>query len=783
MHWYMNYIQPDSPYVLAHPGSLPDFLKQYENVKQFGESFVELSSVLASYCFFDISAQELKGSFPDLDYSHIIDGYFPKVINYTPSSSKKYGTALAGLLSHVDKKNLIRIRENPYIHIAAAAFWRVTGNLDEAFECYRTGIIYAEKASFSTTSDTAEQLSLYTIYIATATLLNRANLPEYSLALLDHNFGKDARPGIPHSACVLFMVQSATADASAIGESSNDENKSVISPLPFISIIRVNKYSPAMLYYSQALKTEELIPIFEKEQMPQHSHLVEKIWRKMRAMICQMDIIVELEQQKDNLEKLVTEKLYFNEVYGDQIRVEEQIRRRMISDENRRYLKLSYEEAKYGYNPCKFLMITSLTNLNNTNNINNIMKFRPCMSCNYRQTISMNNTVWRIAELFTRDRLYDKKVESLRDKKIDGLHLSKRYPLNRNRFWRRPDWPNNIDCQSIISRSDLLSPKWFPQIFISPENKGFLISDYLTLFIGLDSNDEHPLPWNEPYCDNIQDMNQEQFSFISNMLIALNKERKNEWAEPRLKSILVRLADRIMEDIEIGQRINTLLTNNIGPRWIALNLAGLYWRVVGNPRQAILCLVDAILNEPKFSDIALVQLAQVVLRVSGNKHEATKLLLKARDIDHEELGGYHPLRHSSKSTVSSLHPTVWCSPAIQNAVCFKKRQTHREQCYVVDPEDERNRRLIYNRCNGVYTGVSYKTPPYVNIVSPFLPIFKTVRIVCENYNKLLSVFKRDNPFIDDAGGVQTIETEELPLDYGGSEVRNFLKNNSLSHMY
>lgn len=34
-----------------------------------------------------------------------------------------------------------------------------------------------------------------------------------------------------------------------------------------------------------------------------------------------------------------------------------------------------------------------------------------------------------------------------------------------------------------------------------------------------------------------------------------------EYAESRLKSVLVRLADRIMEDIEIAQRIRSMMEN------------------------------------------------------------------------------------------------------------------------------------------------------------------------------------------------------------------------------
>ncbi|ETN78738.1 hypothetical protein NECAME_10177, partial [Necator americanus] len=39
---------PDSPYTLAYPGSLVDFLRQVDSVKKFGKTSVELNSVLKS---------------------------------------------------------------------------------------------------------------------------------------------------------------------------------------------------------------------------------------------------------------------------------------------------------------------------------------------------------------------------------------------------------------------------------------------------------------------------------------------------------------------------------------------------------------------------------------------------------------------------------------------------------------------------------------------------------------------------------------------------------------
>ncbi|ETN78737.1 hypothetical protein NECAME_10176 [Necator americanus] len=43
-------------------------------------------------------------------------------------------------------------------------------------------------------------------------------------------------------------------------------------------------------------------------------------------------------------------------MYGDQMKIADQIRSRMISEKMRRSMTLGYEEAKYGYNPCRSIV-------------------------------------------------------------------------------------------------------------------------------------------------------------------------------------------------------------------------------------------------------------------------------------------------------------------------------------------------------------------------------------------------------------------------------------------
>lgn len=53
----------------------------------------------------------------------------------------------------------------------------------------------------------------------------------------------------------------------------------------------------------------------------------------------------------------------------------------------------------------------------------------------------------------------------------------------------------------------------------------------------------------------------------------------------------------------------------IGPQWVLYNLAGLYWRVIGNSYHGIECLRRALhLSPPEFRDVPLNNLANILYR-------------------------------------------------------------------------------------------------------------------------------------------------------------------------
>jgi tetratricopeptide (TPR) repeat protein len=80
---------------------------------------------------------------------------------------------------------------------------------------------------------------------------------------------------------------------------------------------------------------------------------------------------------------------------------------------------------------------------------------------------------------------------------------------------------------------------------------------------------------------------------------------------------------------EIGQRILSSLKKNVGPSWILYNLAGLYWRIIGNHYQGIECLRRALVFVPdNLRDVPLTNLANLLYK-AGMVDDAIEVMQEA----------------------------------------------------------------------------------------------------------------------------------------------------------
>ena len=75
-----------------------------------------------------------------------------------------------------------------------------------------------------------------------------------------------------------------------------------------------------------------------------------------------------------------------------------------------------------------------------------------------------------------------------------------------------------------------------------------------------------------------------------------------------------------------------------GRTWVLFNLARLYWRIVGNPRQAIECHCRAIHMCPRIHhDVGFVRLPNTLRRL-GKLYDAVKASRAALDVNFDEVG-------------------------------------------------------------------------------------------------------------------------------------------------
>ena len=74
-----------------------------------------------------------------------------------------------------------------------------------------------------------------------------------------------------------------------------------------------------------------------------------------------------------------------------------------------------------------------------------------------------------------------------------------------------------------------------------------------------------------------------------------------------------------------------------GPSWVLFNLGSLYWRIVGNPRQAIECQRRAIhMCPPVHRDVGYVGLSNTLRRL-GRVDDAVKATRAALDVNFDEV--------------------------------------------------------------------------------------------------------------------------------------------------
>jgi tetratricopeptide (TPR) repeat protein len=417
---------------------------------------------------------------------------------------------------------------------------------------------------------------------------------------------------------------------------------------------------------------------------------------------------------------------------------------------------------------------------------------------------------------------YFQKLEPYVSIIIDEPQHEKKYPLKISnvRSPRLDFIPEDCDEMLKFNKSKLFEANAenyedfpaFPQMFIPPDNKGYLTSYILTTLLALTPSEISPLPWSEPECGPFLDepiTEEDSMEIFPNLTVSdFTKVETSIFQEPSLKKYLTSILDKKSKALigDIGQRISTIMRYTIGPKWISGNLATIYWRYYGKPKEAAICLKFA-LSDAIHEDLALAQLAQLTMKLGPNYLVQSKQMIqKALEIDSTEpishyiLGYLHFLTGSfynakqeflkalifepnfkdakmgltrisclqkswNFNTVKINFNPICCWPAEQNAYCYGKGKS--QKCYRLALKENNqgtvnNLELEYVRCSGKYTRKSYSAPPALRILAPYFISRQDIQdiIIQKKVNSI--------PLVK-----ETTDLPVIPLDYGGYDPENF----------
>uniref|UniRef100_A0A914HIE4 Tetratricopeptide repeat protein 17 n=1 Tax=Globodera rostochiensis TaxID=31243 RepID=A0A914HIE4_GLORO len=392
---------------------------------------------------------------------------------------------------------------------------------------------------------------------------------------------------------------------------------------------------------------------------------------------------------------------------------------------------------------------------------------------------------------------YEKRLSPFIGMAVDEPQLRPKYPIQRESQLcpiYRPNWPSLMECRESLGK--MFGKSNGPQqLFISPQNKGFVTSEFFTKYLALENAQLTPLPWNLPRCSPLQYGGElaDELKFIAELdaikRIKLAKDNPQLFAERTLEKEFLKIVgfdstnganfEQKLLMGEIGQRIANLINFGIGPKWMSLNFAALFFRFLGLPSEALNCL-EAALKFPQYLDITLTQLAQLLLRLDSvekdtKANEGIESILNialregnAEPIPYHLMGVFHLRQNRSvlaerffrkaleldpdfepalnellrmkcsrrvgqkMRSFRDVYAPICCWPNEQNVVCFeqnaakgsKKRKSFR--CFRLEspPPSSPNAsfavQFVYFRCNTPYTGRSYPPPAFAPLIGPLL---------------------------------------------------------------
>ncbi|XP_067656212.1 tetratricopeptide repeat protein 17-like isoform X3 [Haliotis asinina] len=197
------------------------------------------------------------------------------------------------------------------------------------------------------------------------------------------------------------------------------------------------------------------------------------------------------------------------------------------------------------------------------------------------------------------------------------------------------EWPQKEECDTYVQK--VPDPRNLTTTYLSPENKGFEVKALLTEAQNLKPGGEHPLPWYPPVCVpllEIPEVDRRTYDHLKSMAYSEKSKIPLKYNDPSMRPILLaHVNNAVVTEEEVGQRILTALKENIGPGWVLYNLAGMYWRIIGNNYHGIECIRRSLHLVPdEYRDVPLVNLANIFYRY-GRYDDAVTVLRDALSVN------------------------------------------------------------------------------------------------------------------------------------------------------
>ncbi|XP_065199397.1 tetratricopeptide repeat protein 17-like isoform X1 [Sycon ciliatum] len=227
------------------------------------------------------------------------------------------------------------------------------------------------------------------------------------------------------------------------------------------------------------------------------------------------------------------------------------------------------------------------------------------------------------------------------------------------------------------------TPPWdhFPAVYLPPEARGVNVSELLA--VGLPPSHLHPNPWMPPICVHYAALPHSMKAF-DHLLGIQYRDQLPMVPEPALNNLVASLVDPEDTLEEIGQRLTTAFEMSAQPaHWALFHIAGLFFRVVGNPFHALECMRRAVHFAPFVArDVPLLGMAEILHR-TGQMADAVVLLRAAlgthpeQPLIHLALG--NALASNGEFFQAKLHHSYVCTRQPQlEAACLAVRY---DECY------------------------------------------------------------------------------------------------------